>query len=68
MSVVVCWTLTRLLVTRIEGNVLRLTYTMGLHKTNGNLQVMERENSVIKEEEDHEKNYKGNQKVADVSH
>lgn len=35
------------------------TYTMGLHKTSGNLQVMERENSVIQQEDNYEKNYSG---------
>lgn len=35
------------------------TYTMGLHKTSGNLQVMERENSVIKQEDNYENNYSG---------
>lgn len=34
------------------------TYTMGLHKTTGNISVMERENSVILKEDNHEENYK----------
>ena len=35
------------------------TYTMGLHKTNGNLDVAKRENAVIKKEENYQETYKG---------
>lgn len=35
------------------------TYTMGLHKTNGNLEVAKRENAVILKESNYEENYKG---------
>lgn len=35
------------------------TYTMGLHKTNGNLDVAKRENAVILKEENYQQTYKG---------
>ncbi len=35
------------------------TYTMGLHKTQNNLDVAKRENAVIFQERDYKKNYKG---------
>ena len=35
------------------------TYTMGQHKSDGNLAVAKRENSVVLQEEDYEKNYNG---------
>lgn len=35
------------------------TYTMGLHKTEGNLEVAQRENEVVLKEDDFEKNYGG---------
>lgn len=35
------------------------TYTMGLHKTNGNLDVAKRENAVILKEANYEQTYKG---------
>jgi N-acetylmuramoyl-L-alanine amidase len=35
------------------------TYTMGLHTTDGNLEVAKRENGVIYKEDNHEKNYEG---------
>ncbi len=34
-------------------------YTMGMHKTNENLEVAKRENAVILQESDYKKNYKG---------
>ncbi|WP_206513017.1 N-acetylmuramoyl-L-alanine amidase family protein [Larkinella soli] len=35
------------------------TYTMGLHKTNGNLEVAKRENAVILKESNYRENYRG---------
>lgn len=35
------------------------TYTMGLHKTNGNLDVAKRENAVILKEDNYQQTYKG---------
>ena len=35
------------------------TYTMGLHKTNGNLDVAKRENAVIRKEANYQQTYKG---------
>nr|WP_240337009.1 N-acetylmuramoyl-L-alanine amidase [Rufibacter sp. SYSU D00308] len=44
------------------------TYTMGLHKTSGNLAVATRENSVILQEENYEKKYNGFNPKSPQSH
>ncbi|GGK59390.1 N-acetylmuramoyl-L-alanine amidase [Rufibacter glacialis] len=44
------------------------TYTMGLHKTSGNLAVATRENSVILQEENYEKKYNGFNPTSPQSH
>lgn len=44
------------------------TYTMGLHKTDGNLNVAKRENSVILQEKDYENTYGGFDPTSPLSH
>ncbi len=44
------------------------TYTMGLHKSSGNLAVATRENSVILQEDNYEKNYNGFNPTSPQSH